>query len=106
MGSTVSIVKRMCHLVTNSIQKRFSDRRLSFQLYNWARKHKEIDVSEVLNFNLRFSSIVKIHLSGNPKTFQEKLMWLNVYEVPWSEEYGIPLKSVCADRSTFLRAQF
>ena len=35
----------------------------------------------------------------NPKTIQEKLCWLNIYDVDaWDDFYGKPLKTICADK--------
>ncbi len=53
---------------------------------------------EVLDFNIANKSKVYGGVIDNPKTIQEKLRWLNIYEVPWSEDYNMPLKSVCADK--------
>ena len=58
--------------------------------FNLSNKDKMIQKAKKKfpNFNLE-----------NPKTIQEKLCWLNIYDVDgWDNFYNKPLKSICADK--------
>lgn len=55
-------------------------------------------LEEVKKFNLQNKYRVIGGVPNNPITIQEKLRWLNIYDIPWSDEYNMPLKSVCADK--------
>lgn len=52
----------------------------------------------VKKFNMSNKSRMIGSLLDNPKTIQEKLRWLNIYDIPWSNDYSMPLKSVCTDK--------
>ena len=54
--------------------------------------------NDVLNFNIANKNKMWGGYIDNPKTIQEKLRWLNIYDIPWSNEYDMPLKSVCTDK--------
>ena len=69
-----------------------------FRLQFWPKTRCSLNVNSVKQFNVKNSWRGRRFLSKNPQTIQEKLMWLNIYDVPWSEKYGKPLKSVCADK--------
>ena len=55
-------------------------------------------LDNVKKFNMSNKSRMIGSLLDNPKTIQEKLRWLNIYDIPWSDEYSMPLKSVCTDK--------
>ena len=55
-------------------------------------------LDDVKKFNMSNKSRMIGSLLDNPKTIQEKLRWLNIYDIPWSNEYSMPLKSVCTDK--------
>lgn len=55
-------------------------------------------LDDVKKFNMSNKSRMNGSLLDNPKTIQEKLRWLNIYDIPWSDEYSMPLKSVCTDK--------
>jgi len=56
------------------------------------------NAAKVRRFNVENSRRIGQFPSTAPRTIQEKLMWLNVFDVPWSKKYNMPLKSVCADK--------
>ena len=58
----------------------------------------ETTLDEVKKFNLANKKKVIGGVPENPVTIQEKLRYLNIYDIPWSKEYNMPLKSVCADK--------
>ena len=49
-------------------------------------------LDDVKKFNMSNKSRMNGSLLDNPKTIQEKLRWLNIYDIPWSDEYSMPLK--------------
>ena len=55
-------------------------------------------LEEVKKFNIQNKNKVHGGVVNNPVTIQEKMRWLNIYEIPWSNEYNMPLKSVCSDK--------
>ena len=55
-------------------------------------------LDNVKKFNMSNKSRMIGSLLDNPKTIQEKLRWLNIYDIPWSDDYSMPLKSVCTDK--------
>ena len=55
-------------------------------------------LEQAKKFNLDNIRKVAGGVPSNPRTIQEKLRWLNIYDIPWSEKYSMPLKSVCADK--------
>ena len=55
-------------------------------------------LDDVKKFNISNKSRMIGSLLDNPKTIQEKLRWLNIYDIPWSADYSMPLKSVCTDK--------
>lgn len=55
-------------------------------------------IEEVKNFNIKNKCKVHGGVIEKPITIQEKMRWLNIYEIPWSDEYHMPLKSVCSDK--------
>lgn len=54
--------------------------------------------NDVKKFNIDNISRLWRPLKDNPKTIQEKIIWLNIYDIPWSDEYNMPLKSLCTDK--------
>lgn len=55
-------------------------------------------LDDVKIFNMSNKSRMIGSLLDNPKTIQEKLRWLNIYDILWSDDYSMPLKSVCTDK--------
>ena len=55
-------------------------------------------LEEVKKFNLQNISKMRGGITNNPVTIQEKLRWLSIYDIPWSDTYNMPLKSVCTDK--------
>ena len=53
---------------------------------------------DVLVFNINNKGKMVGGYTDNPKTIQEKLRWLNINDIPWSNKRNIPLKSVCSDK--------
>lgn len=64
------------------------------------KKHEANDMtqSDVIAFNVKNKDKMWGGFQDIPITIQEKLRFLNIYDVPWSDKYDIPLKSVCADK--------
>lgn len=82
---------------------------LDKKLYNtkyfyWCGKHIQtihkniLKYEDVKQFNMQYKNKMKGGYQENPITIQDKLRWLNINDIPWSEKYNIPLKSVCADK--------
>lgn len=55
-------------------------------------------LEEVKKFNIQNRNKVRGGVIDKPVTIQEKMRWLNIYEIPWCDEYSMPLKSVCSDK--------
>ena len=69
--------------------------------FKWYRGHnRKINLTPdiVKIFNDKNKSKMVGSLKNEPITLQEKLRWLNIYDIPWSQQYNKPLKSICADK--------
>ncbi len=98
MLSIISFLSRVCHWTVGRIQNVISKGLHAIQVCRWSKNHRILNADAVLDFNLKFGRRAVMLIPEKPQTIQEKLMWLNIYEVPWSEQYDKPLKSVCADK--------